>query len=77
MISLFCGVFVVVAFVLSLTPYGVCGEEAGMTRCGPGSIPRIGVNWWLSLLVLYSAPRGFSPATLVMSSSQIPTCNLI
>ena len=28
-------------------------------RCGPGSIPRLGVTCGLSLLVLYSAPRGF------------------
>ena len=28
-------------------------------QCGPGSIPRLGVIYGLSLLVLYSAPRGF------------------
>ena len=28
-------------------------------QCGPGSIPRSGVTCELSLLVLYSAPRGF------------------
>ena len=28
-------------------------------QCGPGSIPRLGVICGLSLLVLYSAPRGF------------------
>ena len=28
-------------------------------QCGPGSIPRSGVICELSLLVLYSAPRGF------------------
>ena len=28
-------------------------------ECGPGSIPRLGVICGLSLLVLYSAPRGF------------------
>ena len=28
-------------------------------QCGPGSIPRSGVKCGLSLLVLYSAPRGF------------------
>ena len=31
---------------------------AGMAQCGPGSIPRSGVICGLSLLVLYSAPRG-------------------
>ena len=28
-------------------------------QCGPGSIPRSGVIYGLSLLVLFSAPRGF------------------
>ena len=28
-------------------------------QCGPGSIPRSGVRFGLSLMVLYSAPRGF------------------
>ena len=28
-------------------------------QCGPGSIPRSGVKCGLSLLVLFSAPRGF------------------
>ena len=28
-------------------------------QCGPGSIPRLGVICGLSLLVLYSAPKGF------------------
>ena len=28
-------------------------------QCGPGSIPRSGVKHGLSLLVLFSAPRGF------------------
>ena len=34
-------------------------------QCGPGSIPRLGVICGLSLLVLYSAPRCFSPVTPV------------
>ena len=29
-------------------------------QCGPGSIPRSGVICGLSLLVLYSAPRGYT-----------------
>ena len=37
-------------------------------QCGPGSIPRSGVNCGLSLLVLYSAPRGFSSGTPVFTS---------
>ena len=42
--------------------------------CVPGSIPGPGVICGLSLLlVLYSAPRGFSPGTLVFPSPQKPT----
>ena len=37
-------------------------------HCGPGSIPRLGVICGLSLLVLFSAPRGFSPGTPVFPS---------
>ena len=41
-----------------------CGDGAVLRalashQCGPGSIPRRGVICGLSLLVLYSAPRGF------------------
>ena len=46
-------------------------------QCGPGSIPRLGVICGLSLLVLYSAPRGFSPGTPVFPSPQKPTFDLI
>ena len=42
-------------------------------QCGPGSIPTSGVIRGLSLLVLYSAPRGFSSGTLVFPSPQNPT----
>ena len=46
---------------------GVQGWRSGVAvaralasyQCGPGSIPRLGVICGLSLLVLYSAPRGF------------------
>ena len=34
-------------------------------KCGPGSIPKLLVISELSLLVLHSAPRGFSPGTPV------------
>ena len=34
-------------------------------QCGLGSIPRLSVICGFSLLVLYSAPRGFSPGTPV------------
>ena len=43
-------------------------------RCGPSSIPRLGVICGLSLLlVLVLAPRGFSPGILVFPSAQKPT----
>ena len=43
-------------------------------RCVPGSIPGPGVICGLSLLlVLYSAPRGFSPGTPVFPSHKKPT----
>ena len=43
----------------------------------PGSIPGPGVICGLSLLVLYSAPRGFYPGTQVFPSPQKPTFDLI
>ena len=43
----------------------------------PGSIPGPGVICGLSLLVLYFAPRGFSPGTPVFPSPQKPTFDLI
>ena len=46
-------------------------------ECVPGSIRGPGVICGLSLLVLYSAPRGFSPGTPVFPSPQKPTFNLI
>ena len=42
----------------------------------PGLIPALGVISGLSLLVLYSAPRGFSPGTPVFPSPQKPTFHL-
>ena len=43
-------------------------------QCGPGSIPGLDVTCGLSLLlVLFSAPRGFSPGTPVFPSPQKPT----
>ena len=35
------------------------GESTRLHQCGSGSIPRSGVKCGLSLLVLFSAPRGF------------------
>ena len=42
-------------------------------QCGPGSIPGFYAVCGLSLLVLYSALRGFSPGTSVFPSPQKPT----
>ena len=38
---------------------GAVVRALGSHQCGPGSIPRSGVICGLSLLVLFSAPRGF------------------
>ena len=46
-------------------------------QCGPGSIPTLGAICGLSLSVLFSAPRGFSPGTPVFPSSQKPAYDLI
>ena len=46
-------------------------------QCGPGSISGLGVISELSLLVLYSAPRGFTPGTPVFPSPQKPKFDLI
>ena len=46
-------------------------------QCGPGSISALGVIRGSSLLVLYSAMRGFPPGTQVFPSHQKPTFDLI
>ena len=48
------------------------GESACLPPMCPGSIPGRSVISRLSLLFLYSAPRGFSPVTLVFPSPQKP-----
>ena len=53
------------------------GRALAFHQCGPGSIPGLGVLSGLSLLVLYSAPRGFSPGTPVFPSPQKLTFDLI
>ena len=61
----------------------VCGRVGAVVRalaflqCGPGSISALGVKCGLSLLVLYSAMRGFPPGTPVFPSQQKPTFDLI
>ena len=56
---------------------GVVVRALAFHQCVPGSIPGPGVTCGLSLLVLYSAPRGFSPGTPVFPSPQKPTFDLI
>ena len=46
-------------------------------QCGPGSIPRLGIICGLSLLVLYSAPRGYLTGYSGFPSPQKPTFDLI
>ena len=64
-----------------LLPHNIWGSrDGGVVRalafhqCDPGSIPGLDVICGLSLLlVLFSAPRGFSPGTPVFPSPQKPT----
>ena len=48
-----------------------------LLQCGLGSIPRLVVICGLSLLVLYSSQRGFSPGIPVFPSHQKSTLDLI
>ena len=59
----------------SLSSGGVVVRTLTSHQCGPDSIHRVGVLCGLSLLVLYSVPRGFSLGTLVLPSPQKPTLN--
>ena len=56
---------------------GVVVRALASHQRGPGSIPRLRVRCGLSLLVLYSAVRGFSPGTPVFPSPQNPAFDLI
>ena len=64
-------------YVQSLTSVsrdGAVVRALAFHQCGPGSIPGLDVICGLSLLlVLFSAPRGFSPGTPVFPSPQKPT----
>ena len=69
---------------LCLSFMSVSGGRVGLVvralafhQCGPGSISALGVIRGLSLLVLYSAMRGFPPGTPVFPSHQKPTFDLI
>ena len=52
------------------------GRALASHQCGPGLIPGLSVMCGLSLLVLYSAQRSFSPGTPVFPSPQKPTFDL-
>ena len=57
---------------------GVVVRALAFHQCGLGSISALGVKCGLSLLVLYSAMRGFSPGTPVFPSPpKKPTFDLI
>ena len=56
---------------------GLVVKALAFHQCGPGSISAPGVIRGLSLLVLYSAMRGFPPGTPVFPSHQKPTFDLI
>ena len=56
---------------------GVVVRALAFHQCGPCSISALGVKCGLSLLVLYSAMRGFSPGSRVFPSHQKPTFDLI
>ena len=56
---------------------GVVVRALAFHQCSPGSISALGVKCGLSLLVLYSAMRGFPPGTPVFPSHQKPTFDLI
>ena len=56
---------------------GLVVRALAFHQCGPGSISALDVIRGLSLLVLYSAMRGFPPGTPVFPSHQKPTLDLI
>ena len=63
--------------IWSRSRVGVVVRALAFHQCVPGSIPGLGVICGLSLLVLYSAPRGFSPGTPVFPSLKKPAFDLI
>ena len=56
---------------------GLVVRALAFHQCGPSLISTPGVICGLSLLVLYSAMRGFTPGTPVFHSHQKPTFDLI
>ena len=71
------------SFALIFSKSYQCSGRVGLVvralafhQCGPGSISALGVICGLSLLILYSAMRGFSLGTPVFPSHQKPTFDL-
>ena len=63
---------------LPVSPIRRVGTPQGESACLPPTCSRFDSRTrGLSLLVLYSAPRGFSPGTSVFPSPQKPTFDLI
>ena len=63
---------------LPVSPIRGVGTPQGESACLPPTCSRFDSRTRrLSLLVLYSAPRGFSPGTSVFPSPQKPTFDLI
>ena len=56
---------------------GLVVRALAFHQCSPGSISALGVISGWSLLVLYSAMRGFSPGTSVFPSHQKPAFDFI
>ena len=57
--------------------HGAVVRALASHQCVPGSIRRLGVICGLSLSVLYSPPRAFTPGTPVVPSQQKSTFDLI
>ena len=64
-------------FFLLGSSVGAVMRALAFPQCGVGSIPGWDVICGLSLLVLYSAPRGFSLGSPVFPSHKKPTFDLI
>ena len=59
-------------FCLRVAGLALVVRALAFNQCGPGSISALAVIRGLSLLVLYSAMRGFPPGTPVLPSYQKP-----
>ena len=57
------------AFYFAKSSGGVVVRAFASQQWSPGSIPRSAVLCGLTLLVLYSVPRGFAPSTPVFPST--------